>query len=122
MFSSLMKTILLTGASGNIGKAMLRHIPPGSPFQLFLACRREAEKESSQNYLFFAFDRLKESRASLEQTYILFLLRPPPISDVQGYFSPFLQACRETAVKYIIFLLVQGQIPLLLFRMQKSKN
>lgn len=125
MLSSLMKTILLTGANGNTGQAVLRHIPPGSPFQLFLTYRREAEKESSQNFLFFDFDRLEESRASLEQTEILFLLRPPPISGVQGYFSPLLQACREAGKQQLNTLFsyrCKGQIPLLLFRMQKSKN
>lgn len=103
-----MKTILLTGASGNIGQAVLRHFSPANPFPLFLSYRREVEKEPSQNYLFFDFDRLEESRASLEQTDILFLLRPPHISDVQGTFAPLIQICREAAVKHIIFLSVQG--------------
>lgn len=102
MFSSLMKTILLTGASGNIGQAVLG-FTTGSHFQLFLAYRRVAEKEPSHNYLFFDFDCLEASRASLEQTDILFLPRLPPISDVEGYFASLLRTCSAKA-KYFPIL------------------
>lgn len=39
---------------------------------------------------------------------ILFLLRPPQISDVEQYFAPLIQAAVEAGVRHIVFLSVQG--------------
>jgi len=44
----------------------------------------------------------------LENCDILFLLRPPQISDVETYFKPIIDTCMETNVKHIVFLSVQG--------------
>lgn len=103
-----METILLTGATGNIGQAVVRHFSPGNDQQLFLTYRKETEKEAAHRYRFFDFEQPDKSLESLKQTDILFLLRPPHISDVQTYFAPLLQACREAGVKHLIFLSVQG--------------
>ncbi len=103
-----MKTILLTGATGQIGQAIIRHYAPSNQQQLYVASRKKAEKLNGFPTLFFDFERLEESRKSLEQTEILFLLRPPHISDVQAYFTPLLRACIAADVKHIIFLSVQG--------------
>ena len=103
-----MKTILLTGATGNISQAVLRHFSPGSKQQLFLAYRKEDEKNAPLLYRFFDFTQLNKSKETLAQTDILFLLRPPHISDVQTYFAPLLQACVEVGVKHVMFLSVQG--------------
>jgi hypothetical protein len=38
----------------------------------------------------------------------LFLLRPPQLSEVDKYFKPIIDTCKDKAVKHIIFLSVQG--------------
>jgi len=39
---------------------------------------------------------------------ILFLLRPPQISDVNKYFVPLIKAAKQSSIKHIVFLSVKG--------------
>jgi hypothetical protein len=44
----------------------------------------------------------------LKNIDVLFLLRPPHISEVETYFNPLLQSAKENNIKKIVFLSVQG--------------
>lgn len=98
-----MENILITGASGNVGQAILHHFAPNAEQKLYLASRKEGE-----NQLYFDFENLEGTKPSLAKTDTLFLLRPPQISDVKQYFQPLIKHAKEAGVKHIVFLSVQG--------------
>jgi uncharacterized protein YbjT (DUF2867 family) len=99
--------ILITGATGNVGQAMIKHYRAVAEDTLYLATRKKTNPTNS-NLRYFDFDNLPESLSSLAQIDLLFLLRPPHISDVNTYFEPLIEACKKFSVKHIIFLSVQG--------------
>ena len=96
-------TILLTGASGNIGREIQRHFQPGTT-RLLLASREPL----AENETYFDFVNLETSIKTLQQADCLFLLRPPQMADVTKYFVPLVNACKEAGIQHIVFLSVQG--------------
>lgn len=100
-----MARILVTGATGNVGKAVLGHLKPDAGNTVFRAGYR---MPLGADELYFNFNDLQASLASLSGTDVLFLLRPPHISDVARFFGPLIKACAEQGVKHIVFLSVQG--------------
>jgi uncharacterized protein YbjT (DUF2867 family) len=99
-----MRRILITGASGNVGTAVLRHLVRSTD-QILKAAYRFPMKEDE---VYFNFDDLTRTRAALEKVDVLFLLRPPHISDTNEYFRPLIAACKDMRVGHIVFLSVQG--------------
>jgi uncharacterized protein YbjT (DUF2867 family) len=75
---------------------------------------RDVVKDTSKlaNYAlsFTPFDFTDKStyKSAFENCDIVFLLRPPQISDVKAYFKPLIDCCKEQKVKHIVFLSVQG--------------
>ncbi|MXV52716.1 NmrA family NAD(P)-binding protein [Pedobacter sp. HMF7647] len=101
-----MRRILITGATGNVGRAILSNIAHNeADLQVFSATRI---KESKADQLYFNFDDIEGSKHTLKQIDILFLLRPPQLADVPKYFKPLIENCIEVGVSHIIFLSVQG--------------
>lgn len=98
-----MENILITGATGNVGQAILHHFTPKTGQKLYLASRKAGE-----NQLYFDFENPEDSKATLAKTDTLFLLRPPQISDVKQYFQPLIRHAKEAGVRHIVFLSVQG--------------
>jgi uncharacterized protein YbjT (DUF2867 family) len=45
---------------------------------------------------------------AFQEIDVLFLLRPPQISDVKKYFVPLIEMAKQAAIKHIVFLSVQG--------------
>jgi uncharacterized protein YbjT (DUF2867 family) len=110
-----MKRILISGATGNIGLEVVHYLNKLNFESEILAAVRNIEKakEIFKNYpdlLLRKFDFASESTYSgaFNQTDILFLLRPPHISDVEEVFRPLLNSAKINGVKSIIFLSVQG--------------
>ena len=105
-----MKKILITGATGNIGKYILKHIRVGIGIEVYAGVRnleKNIQKENINN-IYFDFDEIGRSADSLNEIDCLFLLRPPQLSDVKKYFEPLVEACLEKNVQHIVFLSVQG--------------
>ncbi len=100
-----MEKILITGATGNVGTAILQHFKPKPHQSLLLATRRSP---ISPNELFFDFENLERTLASLADVDVLFLLRPPQIADTGTYFAPLIAGAKEKNVRHIVFLSVQG--------------
>lgn len=100
-----MEKILITGASGNVGTAILQHFKPNPHQSLLLATR---QTPISTNELFFDFENLERTLASLSEVDVLFLLRPPQIADVEQYFKPLIAGAKARGVRHIVFLSVQG--------------
>ena len=60
------------------------------------------------NFSLFDFTDVETYKTALDGCQILFLLRPPQISEVEKYFKPIIDTCIENGVKHIVFLSVQG--------------
>jgi uncharacterized protein YbjT (DUF2867 family) len=100
-----MEKILITGATGNVGTAILQHFKPKPHQSLLLATR---QIPTAPNELFFDFENLERTLASLAEVDVLFLLRPPQIADTGTYFDPLIAGAKEKNVRHIVFLSVQG--------------
>ena len=100
-----MEQILITGANGNVGQALLRHFSPGPDQRLFTAVRNDRPGTHER---FFDFTDPATARAALRDIDVLFLLRPPQISDVRRYIAPLLATAEERGVSHVVFLSVQG--------------
>ncbi|RYF09373.1 MAG: NmrA family transcriptional regulator [Oxalobacteraceae bacterium] len=104
-------TYLLTGASGNVGQAILQHFRHGPDDHLYQAVRRAAPGDTGQRWL--DFEHPASFAPALQGVDVVFLLRPPQLADVARYFAPFIRACQQARVQHLVFLSVQGadQLP-----------
>lgn len=107
-----MISVLVTGATGNVGKNLISHLLRCKNLSISAGVRNINKK----NELFedrvvlreFDFENSKTFRLAFLKVDILFLLRPPHISDVNKYFKPILISAKINGVKKIVFLSVQG--------------
>lgn len=109
-----MKKILITGATGSVGLAVIHAFNQlNHTYTLHAGVRNlitDADKFKGRNVVPVEFDFTNSAtyKAALQQCDILFLLRPPQIADVAKYFKPLIDVCKATDVKHIVFLSVQG--------------
>ena len=100
-----MQTILITGATGTVGSAILEHFEPNAEQRLYRSTR---DLDSATNdELYFDLNHLPDTIARLAQVDVLFLLRPPQIAD-EKIFKTLIRGAKEFDVRHIIFLSVQG--------------
>lgn len=109
-----MLTILITGATGNVGIEVIKSLQkPTMPINV-VAGVRDIEADSKKlpmdkiNVIKFDFTNPSTFRNALNHCDILFLLRPPQISEVQKYFAPLINIAIQAKIKHIVFLSVQG--------------
>ncbi len=109
-----MLKVLITGATGNVGKEVIKSLQNiDHQLNIYAGVRNLNEDRitlSNYNVKFSLFDftNFKTYNTALEGCDILFLLRPPQISEVKKYFKPIIETCKENRVKHIVFLSVQG--------------
>ncbi len=109
-----MAKVLITGATGNVGIAVLKALQSIPHTLSVYAGVRDlaADKAALANYnvstVLFDFMDATTYNAALTGCDVLFLLRPPQISNVEKYFKPIIKACVQQGVKHIVFLSVQG--------------
>ena len=110
-----MQRILVTGATGNTGKAVIRELFfSNTDFQVIAGVRNPAKAQS----YFTDFSALKFRQldfadpgsfpGALKQVDVVFLLRPPQLANVNKYFEPFFQEMQKQHIQHVIFLSVQG--------------
>ncbi|MCA9913515.1 MAG: SDR family oxidoreductase [Anaerolineae bacterium] len=101
--------ILVTGATGNVGAEVVRHLP--EPSQVIAAARnpQKARQQLGDSVRYAAFDFADPATfaPALEGVTKLFLVRPPAISDA-ALFEPLLTTANEVGVQQIVFLSLQG--------------
>jgi len=109
-----MTKVLITGATGNVGIEVLTALKKlDHQLEIIVGVRNTEfgnEKLTNFNVTKVAFDfmNIETFLPALKGIDILFLLRPPQISDVKKFFVPLIDAAINASVKHIIFLSVQG--------------
>ena len=110
-----MKRFLITGATGNVGMAIIRCLFMNCVEEQIVAGVRnipEAKRKFAENkkleFVRFNFENPETFKKALENIDLVFLLRPPHISDVDRYFKPLIEAISQAGIQKVIFLSVQG--------------
>lgn len=110
-----MKRILIVGATGNVGKEVIRFIYENNTVNQIVAGVRNIEKAKIQfkdylllEFVHFDFEDTSTFDKSLENIDCIFLLRPPHISDIDKYFAPLIEMLTVKSVAQVVFLSVQG--------------
>lgn len=103
--------ILITGATGNIGEAMIPHLQQTD--NIFIGarnCERTAATINVDSFQYRRFDFEDEEcyESAFEGIDRLFLLRPPHIADINKVFRPMLLQAKKSGIKQIVFLSVLG--------------
>ena len=110
-----MKKILITGATGNIGMDVIKHLFMQKTEHQIIAGVRNIEKAKqlfknypNLNYTHFDFDDQNSFQQSLHNIDTVFLLRPPHIDNTDIYFKPLILEMKSKGIRNVIFLSVQG--------------
>jgi uncharacterized protein YbjT (DUF2867 family) len=110
-----MKTILITGATGNVGMEVIRFLFKNEFKGKVIAGVRDISKSGKAltgfeklNFVKFDFEEPYTFKSALENVDSVFLLRPPHISDIDRFFNPLIKAMADTGIREIVFLSVQG--------------
>jgi uncharacterized protein YbjT (DUF2867 family) len=110
----MMINILLTGSTGNVGKKVIKYLGSKSGEFQILAGVREVDKGDyfsglrNVQPIHFDFEDEQSIKSALDQSDILFLLRPPQLADVKKYFYPMINLAKDKNIQHIVFLSVQG--------------
>lgn len=109
-----MEKLLITGATGNVGIEVIKSLQKIEHNLDIFAGVRDLEKDNeklSEFYLIpekFDFMDVSTFEPALKNCQVLFLLRPPQISEFEKYFKPLIEIAQKCEVKHIVFLSVQG--------------
>lgn len=111
----ILKNILITGATGNIGYEVIRYLTKGNtPNKIYAGVRNTEKAKHILNefreidYTQFDFENPDTFDKALDKADTLFLLRPPHISNIKKYFQPLIHTAKTKGINKIVFLSVQG--------------
>ena len=102
-------SVLVTGATGNVGRAVAQHL-----FDRGQSVVSAAREESAQNVVIgterraFDFESPSGWPAAFAGIDRLFLLRPPALADVQRSMFPLIDTALDAGVRHIVFLSLLG--------------
>lgn len=102
-------TILVTGASGNVGKEVVRNLQSRQiPFQV--GNRKSTTGNASEGVKTVRFDFLDPStyEAAVAGCDAVFLLRPPAIANTKQTLNVFLDIARSQGISQVVFISVAG--------------
>lgn len=106
-----MGQILVTGATGNVGREVLRSLAERG-VQARAGVRDPARLEGSGDRaaspVALDYGQPETFAPALEGVEAVFLVRPPALANVARYFDPFIAAAREAGVSRVAFLSVLG--------------
>lgn len=104
-----MSTILVTGATGNVGAEIIKQFAT-SDHRVLAGARNPAQTSVDPIVEQVRFDFADHATfaSALHGVTRLFLMRPPALVDVQHYFVPVIEAARDAGVEQIVFLSVLG--------------
>jgi len=105
-----MGEILVTGASGNVGREVVRRLRDRG-VRVRAAVRVPATFDRAAegvSVVPFDFRRAETHAPALAEIEAVFLVRPPDLADTRRSFDPFIRAAEETGVRRVVFLSLQG--------------
>lgn len=107
--------ILITGATGNVGIELIKRLLITQNHGNIIAGVRDIEKAKKNNLILhnvelrkFDFEDINTFDTALLNIDIVFLLRPPHISNIDKYFKPLILKIAKNRKTKIVFLSVQG--------------
>jgi uncharacterized protein YbjT (DUF2867 family) len=108
-----MAEILVTGATGNVGREVIRHLSRLTGDDRFCAAVRnptQAQKVLGQTVPLVRFDFAKPDTfaSAFAGAKKIFLMRPPSLTDIRQQVEPMLQVAQQSGVEQIVFLSVTG--------------
>ena len=105
-----MAPVLVTGASGNVGGELVRVLRArGVPVRAAGRATAKADRdEPGLERVAFDFRDPTTFAAAAEGCAAVFLVRPPPISDVRPTLNAFIDVARARGVRQVVFLSVAG--------------
>ena len=102
--------ILVTGATGNIGRDVVAGLLANGQ-----AVRAAASRDASArrvpagvDTVLFDFADAKTYGPALAGVERVFLMRPPQITDMEHTLNPFVDVARESGVRHIVFVSLLG--------------
>ena len=102
-------TVLVTGATGNVGRAVAEHlIARGESVASAVRDAAKTDVVAGTEAREFDFEDASTWPVAFDGVDRLFLLRPPAIADVQRHLFPVIDAALERGVRHIVFLSLQG--------------
>jgi len=102
-----MGSILVTGASGNVGSEVLKLlVADGAP--VFAAVRQPSEERRPYAEVAFDFEQPDTFDLALGGVDRLFLVRPPALAEADRAFAPVIRAAQAARVRQIVFLSLLG--------------
>ena len=107
--------VLITGATGNIGLAVIEKLIKFRSSISVIAGVRNIEKARNSigaidnvELRFFDFENESTFDQALNDIDIFFLLRPPHLSDVDQYFAPLIRLIAAKGITKVVLVSVQG--------------
>ena len=107
--------VLVTGATGNVGREVIRSLKALNRADVEVVAGVTSPDQSASHFralgadvALFNFLNPASMKAALVATDVLFLLRPPQITDIDTCFKPLVQMAQTVGLKHIVFLSVQG--------------
>lgn len=112
-------TVLVTGATGTVGRELVQHLAERD-CHVRIADRKPARAHQPDAHppsahlngtvetVYFDFADPSSYENALAGVNSLFLLRPPAISDVNTYIAPVIRTAYNAGVRRIVFLSIQG--------------
>ena len=100
--------ILITGASGNIGKTVVECLRTHQAAFRIGSRKPNAVSQDGAEIVPFNFLDASTFRSAVQGCDAVFLLRPPAISDTRKTLNPFIDVARSQGVQHIVFVSVAG--------------
>ncbi|MFP4268618.1 MAG: NmrA family NAD(P)-binding protein [Spirochaetaceae bacterium] len=107
--------ILVTGATGNTGLALIAHLSRFGDNVNIIAGVRDSEKAKAQYSSLqeiecreFDFEKIDTFESAFSGIDLVFLLRPPHISKIKRYFEPLISKMTSMGIQKVVLLSVQG--------------
>lgn len=101
-------TILITGATGHVGRATLAALPANAHVRAGVRNTNRVNLPDSVTPVVFDFTQSHTFAAALDGIDQVMLIRPPQLANVKRDIAPFVQATADAGVKHMTFLSVQG--------------